>query len=233
MVGLRELTDLELSLVSGGYYIPGVGWVIDGAPDPEPYWPPLDNNPQDDGGDPGGGNVGNGDGDHSHSPPPDFHLNGRDCPVDKDAAHKALDELYNGSRTARDLMDNAFAPGVQLDIFKWNPTNPTQVDEYANRNISWDPFLMASGTNSNGSAYVQSSEMALAHEFVHAGNWNDPSFQGYNSEAAVMAVENKIASELNASYGLNYQTNRDNHVGQNSNSVSIHDTQGGLRSDCP
>ena len=226
--GLRELTVSELELVSGGYYIPGYGWIVDG-----PGYSPWIVGPSDGG---SGGGSGVGGPSEAPSPPPsvpDFHLRGRDCPIDKDAAHQALDELYNGSRTARDLMDSAFQHGVQLDIFKWNSVSPDQVDEYRDRSIFWDPFLMASGTNKDGSVYVQSSEMALAHEFVHAGNWDNPKFQGSDSEAAVMAVENQIARELNAGYGLNYQTNRDNHTGQSYNSTSIHDTQGGLRSDCP
>jgi hypothetical protein len=78
------------------------------------------------------------------------------------------------------------------------------------RQITWDPYLIAEGINSDGSIYKLSPIIALAHELIHAAHPDDPAYQAHDSEPLVRPIENQIAAELNASLGKSY-TMRDTH----------------------
>ncbi|WP_448662453.1 hypothetical protein ACG3SL_17575 [Sphingomonas sp. CJ20] len=153
--------------------------------------------------------------------PPKIKLAGfENCPVDQKAAQDALSLLYSGSATMRGLMDSAAAKGVGIDMIKYNPSQVggQSGDRFiwqgdGPHNIEWDPFLAIEGTNSNGSHYSLSPVEALAHEFVHAAHLGEADWQGDASEAKVMALVNAISAELNTNTSSNFNTNRDNHIG--------------------
>jgi hypothetical protein len=146
--------------------------------------------------------------------PQTLSIYGRDCPVENAAAQAAMEHLYANSSTARSLMERAVAYGVTLNLIKANLAGYTSRLSYdpASNTISWDPYVFVVGKNADGSDYVLTPIMLLAHEFVHAGNDNDPAYQYNASEPVVMQIANQIAAEMNASTGSSFNTNRDVHA---------------------
>lgn len=127
--------------------------------------------------------------------------------------------LYRYSPTAQALIDAAKARGVTLTLVYTNLAyvagQPQDRFDVNFNTITWDPFVWVRGHNSDQSVYELAPIMLLAHELVHAGHGDDPTYQGADSEALVMQIANQIALEVNAnapSAFPDYNTNRDNHV---------------------
>jgi hypothetical protein len=223
----RLLNDEEMEQVFGGYGIADEG--LDqflGA-----YGQPADDDDDDDDeivviGDPGGEHddededYGDDDDDSEDGSGdivvvgerPSFEISST-CPNMTMAADQSLDFLYANSATARALIDTMAANGVTLSLADFNNSGFGARAEFsgANNLVAWDPFQVATGVNSNGTVYVLAPIMILAHELVHAGHPNDPAYQGAASEPLVMSIANRIAAELNAATGRNYEDDRDNH----------------------
>jgi hypothetical protein len=143
--------------------------------------------------------------------PAALHIKGGSV-LDQNAAQSSLALLYKYSPTAHALIDAA--AGITLDLFVANITGEGQQDGfYPNTDqLYWDPFEVVEGTNSDGSTYIESPIMLLAHELVHAAHASDPTWQDANSETTVIGVANQIAREMNAATGSNYDTSRDTEV---------------------
>ena len=131
--------------------------------------------------------------------PPVFRRTGRTwCGPAASALTNALNMLYGGSSAARGVLDQAFTNNTSVNIIRIDTGDGGNADEYnpGNKAISWDPFSYASASNWSGSPII-----ALAHEMIHASNPSMP-------DSSVFALENTIASQLNASFGLSLNTNR-------------------------
>lgn len=132
------------------------------------------------------------------------------CPIEMSAAEQALNYLEQHSEGARILIALAESGGVQIETV----INDTYAN-LASNTVYFDPFMAATGMNSDGSTWFASPVVALAHELVHAVFGDNPAFNvnPADREAIAIQIENIILAQLESATGTELGSQRDTHNG--------------------
>ncbi len=154
------------------------------------------------------------------STPPTFKVSGRTwCQPAKSGFDDAMSKLYEGSATARQVIDQAHSNNAAFNVIRIDKADGGDRDMFdQDKNaVSWDPFSYPSW-DENGVTKSAPPVLALAHEICHAAS---PA----SSEAAIIDQANKIANEYNRYFGTTFEANRSVHgSGDYKNTDSITST---------
>ena len=191
-------------MVSGGRYVPGYGWVIDG----DPPAPPPSSGGGDYSFDPGTGGGSHGSDPNSGDRVEGVSVVGVDCQGEFSQINKALDYLRIGSPTAAKILDDALS---QMRSFNnsINLINNHKDFSYPDGNVDWDPYSSVQFYDANGNVVGnQSAAVGLIHELTHRLNVYKTQAV---SDAEATRIEQIVVQELNAHYGNNTEFARSHH----------------------
>lgn len=152
--------------------------------------------------------------------PPTFKVSGRTwCQPAKSGFDDAMNKLYEGSATARQVIDQAHSNNAAFNLIRIDTADGGKQDLFDTQNntVSWDPFSYPSW-DENGVTKSVPAVLALAHEICHAASPGSP-------EMDIIEKANKIATEYNGYFGTKFEAGRTTHGdGKYTNTDSIAST---------
>lgn len=138
--------------------------------------------------------------------PTTFKVSGRTwCQPAKSGFDEAMSKLYEGSATARQVIDQAHSSNAAFNLIRIDTADGGKQDLFDTQNntVSWDPFSYPSW-DENGVTKSVPAVLALAHEICHAAS-------PVSSEMYIIEKANKIATEYNGYFGTKFEAGRTTH----------------------